>query len=208
MLDFDVGKLVVIGVVALIVIGPKDLPRVMRQVGNAMGKMRRMATEFQSQFMDAMREADVADLKKDFEKTAEAAKIDVAFDPVRDIKNQIAGAIEGDTTPGAAVPALEHAIERDAAVLGEDMVETGPQGALEDETSVAPHGGLIRGEAEQHAPAPTDAEQPPPFPPRAESFVDPEFDATPPQGALEAETFEARPPAEQKAVAPAPDKPA
>ena len=69
MLDFDVGKLVVIGVVALIVIGPKDLPRVLRQVGNAVGKMRRMAAEFQGQFMEAMREADVDNLKKEVETT-------------------------------------------------------------------------------------------------------------------------------------------
>ena len=47
-----------IGIVALIVIGPKELPRVMRQLGQAVAKMRRMAAEFRGQFMDAMREAD------------------------------------------------------------------------------------------------------------------------------------------------------
>ena len=54
MFDFDVGKLLVVGIVALAVIPPKDLPRVMRTVGQAVGKMRRMAAEFQGQFMDAM----------------------------------------------------------------------------------------------------------------------------------------------------------
>ncbi len=102
MLDFDVGKLVVIGVVALIVIGPKDLPRVLRQVGNAVGKMRRMAAEFQGQFMDAMREADVENLKKEVQGVADLAKVDVAFDPIRDVKEQITSAVEGDVTPGAA----------------------------------------------------------------------------------------------------------
>ena len=107
MLDFDVGKLVVIGVVALIVIGPKDLPRVLRQVGNAVGKMRRMAAEFQGQFMEAMREADVDNLKKEVESAANLAKVDVAFDPVRDVKEQITAAVEGDVTPGAG-PAPEN----------------------------------------------------------------------------------------------------
>jgi len=65
MFDFDAGKLIVIGVVALIVIGPKELPRVLRQLGQAYSKMRRMAADFQGQFMDAMREAELEDIKKD-----------------------------------------------------------------------------------------------------------------------------------------------
>ena len=56
---FDVGwgELVLIGVVALIVFGPKELPVVLRTVGQYMTKIRRMAAEFQSQFQEAMREA-------------------------------------------------------------------------------------------------------------------------------------------------------
>jgi sec-independent protein translocase protein TatB len=45
MFDFDPGKLIILGIVALIVIGPKALPRVMLQVGQAAAKMRRMAAE-------------------------------------------------------------------------------------------------------------------------------------------------------------------
>jgi len=69
MFDISWGKLVVIGVIALIVIGPKELPAVLRTVGQWMGKMRRMAAEFQGQFQDAMREAEMADLKKTFDET-------------------------------------------------------------------------------------------------------------------------------------------
>ncbi len=106
MLDFDVGKLVVIGVVALIVIGPKDLPRVLRQVGQAVGKLRRMANEFQGQFMEAMREADMENLKKEVESVRDAAKVDIAFDPIKDVKEQMTAAVEGDVTPAApAAPA-------------------------------------------------------------------------------------------------------
>ena len=63
---FDIGwsELLVIGVVALIAIGPKELPGVLRTVGQWMGKIRRMASEFQGQFHEAMREAEMADLKK------------------------------------------------------------------------------------------------------------------------------------------------
>lgn len=72
---FDIGwsELVVIGVVALIVIGPKELPGVLRTVGQWMGKVRRMASEFQGQFNEAMREAEMADLKKSFDEIKDTA---------------------------------------------------------------------------------------------------------------------------------------
>ena len=73
---FDIGwsELVVIGVVALIAIGPKELPGVLRMVGQWMGKARKMASEFQGQFNEAMREAEMADLKKTFDDVKDAAK--------------------------------------------------------------------------------------------------------------------------------------
>jgi sec-independent protein translocase protein TatB len=72
---FDIGwsELVVIGVVALIAIGPKELPGVLRMVGQWMGKARRMAGEFQSQFQEAMREAEMADVKKQFDDITQTA---------------------------------------------------------------------------------------------------------------------------------------
>ncbi|MBU6463967.1 MAG: twin-arginine translocase subunit TatB [Bradyrhizobium sp.] len=72
---FDIGwsEIAVIAVVALIAIGPKELPGVLRVVGQWMGKARRMASEFQGQFQEAMREAEMADLKKSFDEVREAA---------------------------------------------------------------------------------------------------------------------------------------
>ena len=72
---FDIGwsELVVIAVVALIAIGPKELPGVLRMVGQWIGKARKMASEFQGQFQEAMREAEMADLKKSFDEVKEAA---------------------------------------------------------------------------------------------------------------------------------------
>lgn len=73
---FDIGwsELVVIGVVALIAIGPKELPGVLRMVGQWIGKARRMAAEFQGQFNEAMREAEMADIKKTFDDASAAAR--------------------------------------------------------------------------------------------------------------------------------------
>jgi sec-independent protein translocase protein TatB len=94
MFDFDVGKLFIIGIVALIVIGPKELPRVLRQVGQAVAKLRRVSADFQKQFMDAMHEADMADLKAEAEKLAEAARVNVAYDPIREVKTHMIEAVK------------------------------------------------------------------------------------------------------------------
>ena len=71
---FDIGwsEMVVIGVVALIAIGPKELPGVLRSVGQWIGKARRLAAEFQGQFRDAIREAELADVKKEFDEMSAA----------------------------------------------------------------------------------------------------------------------------------------
>ena len=73
---FDIGwsEFVVIGVVALIVIGPKELPAVLRTIGQWTTKIRRMAGEFQSQFQEAMREAEMADLKKSVDELSDVTK--------------------------------------------------------------------------------------------------------------------------------------
>ncbi len=73
---FDIGwsELVVIAIVALIAIGPKELPGVLRMVGQWMAKARRLASDFQGQFNEAMREAEMADIKKQFEDVSTTAK--------------------------------------------------------------------------------------------------------------------------------------
>lgn len=67
MLDFGAGEFVVVGVVALIAIGPKELPGVLRTIGRSVGKMRRMAGDFQNQFNDAMREMELEEARKKVE---------------------------------------------------------------------------------------------------------------------------------------------
>jgi sec-independent protein translocase protein TatB len=112
MFDLDISKMIIVGIVALAVIPPKDLPRVMRTVGQTIGKMRRMASEFQGQFMEAMREvereADLESVKKEFQAINDQAKIDTSFDPV--------GMVREDMTKAAATSAgAPEAIASDAA---------------------------------------------------------------------------------------------
>lgn len=63
--DLSWGHFIVVAVVALIVIGPKDLPGVLRTIGQWTTRVRRMAAEFQGQFQEALREAEMADLQKE-----------------------------------------------------------------------------------------------------------------------------------------------
>jgi len=95
MFDIDAGKILVVGVVALLVIGPKDLPRVLRTVGNTVGRMRRMASEFQNQFMEAIKEADLEDVKKEFTAIRESAAIDTSFDAASIMRDEITSAVDG-----------------------------------------------------------------------------------------------------------------
>jgi sec-independent protein translocase protein TatB len=89
MFDFSWSELLLIGVVALIFIGPKELPGVLRTLGQWMSKIRRMAGEFQSQFHDAMREAELADLKKEVDEMAAQAAVYSNFDPLSDVRKEM-----------------------------------------------------------------------------------------------------------------------
>jgi sec-independent protein translocase protein TatB len=76
---FDVGwsELFVIAVVAIVVIGPKDLPKLMRSFGHYAGKVRRTAAEFQRQFEEAMREAELEEVKKAIESVKSESTLDL-----------------------------------------------------------------------------------------------------------------------------------
>jgi sec-independent protein translocase protein TatB len=88
---FEIGwsELLLIGIVALIAIGPKELPTVLRTLGQWMSKLRRMASEFQSQFQEAMREAEMADLKKQVDEMTSQAQSYASFDPVSEVKREL-----------------------------------------------------------------------------------------------------------------------
>lgn len=83
MFDISWTEFLVIGVVALIVIGPKELPAVMRTLGQWTRKIRGMASEFQNQFQEAVREAEMADLKKEVDDLAQDVK---NFDPLKEVR--------------------------------------------------------------------------------------------------------------------------
>ena len=70
MFDLTSSKLLILGIVALIVVGPKELPFLLRTIGKYVGMIRRQANEFRAQFDEAMREAELDSIKKDLENVA------------------------------------------------------------------------------------------------------------------------------------------
>jgi len=89
MFDISWTEFLLIGVVALIVIGPKELPAVLRTLGQWTRKVRSMAADFQNQFQEAMREAEMADLKKDIDDITGGIK---RFDPLKDVRADVEAA--------------------------------------------------------------------------------------------------------------------
>jgi sec-independent protein translocase protein TatB len=109
MFDIGWGELVVIGIVALIAIGPKELPGVLRMVGNSIGKIRRMANEFQGQFQEAMREAEMADVRKELDDLSKSATDIGNVDPVADANagreiDRVVSEGAADVTPVEVTP--------------------------------------------------------------------------------------------------------
>ena len=110
MLDMSWGEIMVIGAVALIVIGPKDLPKALRTVGQMTGKLRRMAAEFQGQFNEAMREAELDEVKKQLQgvNNSVTSLNSTSFNPIQTIRDELKTSIEAPLAPEPA-PAPEMA---------------------------------------------------------------------------------------------------
>ncbi len=162
MFDISWTEFVLIGVVALIVIGPKELPGVMRTMGQWTRKVRGMAADFQNQFQEAMREAEMADLKKQVDDMAHDIK---NYDPLKDVRSDFdamgksvesavtrppeqkaapAAAVPGELpAQDAEVPAIESAVPAETALPAEPALPAIPveRSALEPaEADAADHG--------------------------------------------------------------------
>ncbi|SEQ04073.1 sec-independent protein translocase protein TatB [Faunimonas pinastri] len=143
---FDIGwsEILIIAVVAVVVIGPKDLPRALRAFGKTMGMVRRTANDFRRQFDDALREA---------EKEADLADLRKTVASIRqDVESVARGSVPVEAKPEAAVPAAD-------AVHEAEPVKTGAEGV--DQAAASAHPGQPEAPAEPaSAPTPVPLAQP------------------------------------------------
>ncbi|KGT73991.1 preprotein translocase subunit TatB [Bradyrhizobium japonicum] len=145
---FDIGwsELVLIGVVALVAIGPKELPGVLRMVGQWMGKARKMAAEFQGQFQEAMREAEMADLKKSFDEVKEAASGFAGNNLMTSLQKDVSDALRVDALDKPAETTTTTAVE---ATSSETPAISGETPATPTTPEAPTHETFV--EAEAHA---------------------------------------------------------
>ncbi len=140
---FDIGwqELFIVAVIGVIIIGPKDLPRALRTVAKWVRKARSLAREFQGGLDDMVREAELDDLKKDMESTANldiAKEIENTIDPtgdiggdldMHDLEEDLDAAGRAETTPPAqesVEPKDDAPADADEAAIGSDSTDDKP----------------------------------------------------------------------------------
>ena len=131
---FDLGwtEMAVVALIALIVIGPKDLPRVLRTAGKWAGKARAIAREFRVSLDDMVRNAELDDVKKDVESVASynpKKDLEDAVDPTGEMARDLASTT-GDTKPAKAADAPGED-EQAYAGAGSETPDAGDTGAEE-----------------------------------------------------------------------------
>jgi len=104
MFELSWGEIALIGIVALIVIGPKELPGLLRGMGQALAKLRRMASDFQYQFNQALQEAEVDKVKSSINSVTDGINTSSTFSPIDYARDQIKSAVD-DVKGTAAAPA-------------------------------------------------------------------------------------------------------
>jgi len=110
MFDIAWSELLLIAVIALIFIGPKELPQVLHTLGRMTAKLRRSADDFRRQFEDSVREAGYEDLHKNIQDFR-------SLNPANQLKDSIARAINQEYPPKPAAPAPEAATSSLASPL-------------------------------------------------------------------------------------------
>lgn len=119
MFDFGWDEMALIAVVSLIVIGPKDLPVVLRQMGRLSRKARQLAAEFQRGVDDMVREAELKDLRQQVEKATDSSALRRNIEAAIDPDGEITKAMEPPrpSATGSAMSAFE--VPDDAPALPE-----------------------------------------------------------------------------------------
>ncbi|MCZ7449496.1 Sec-independent protein translocase protein TatB [Agrobacterium rhizogenes] len=128
---FDIGwsELLVIAVVLIVVVGPKDLPPMIRAFGKTMAGLRKMAGDFRTQFDEALKEADMDDVRQtisDVRNLNPTNSLRDAMNPLRQLGNEIKSDLQKATSPSdglssTAAPATSEPVAPLVSVPEPDM---------------------------------------------------------------------------------------
>ena len=121
-------EMLVIAVVAIVVVGPKDLPKLMRGVGSFVSRVRAMASEFQESVNDLAREAELEDLRREM---ADLRAKNIVTETRREIEDAVSP-VTGETVPKAQAQAQEKAPGPSLSDAARDPAPSGDPGPSGD----------------------------------------------------------------------------
>lgn len=129
MLDIGWSELLVIAIVLIVVVGPKDLPPMLRAFGKMTSNLRRMAGEFRSQFDEALRESDLDEVRKtiaDAQSLNPANSLRDALNPLRQMGDEIKADLQKATAPVTPPVAPAPAFYESPEAAADPQPETTP----------------------------------------------------------------------------------
>lgn len=138
MLDVGWSEMLVIAIVMIVVVGPKDLPQMLRTFGRMMAKMRGMANDFQKQFNEALKEAELEDVKKSVDTLRSlnpAAEIRKQLNPFEKAAAEVRSGLDGMMKPK---PAAETPAKAEAQAKVEAKLDEPAFPAMTDASASAP----------------------------------------------------------------------
>ncbi len=118
---FEIGysEILVIAIVLIVVVGPKDLPKMLRAFGKTMTKFRQMSGDFQRQFNDALKEAELDEVRKtiaDVRKLDPRQQVRDVFNPLRDAGNALKADLNKPVQAPVAPAVVAAAVDKPVAV--------------------------------------------------------------------------------------------
>lgn len=163
MFDIAWSEFLIVAVVALVVVGPRDLPALLRNVGRMIGTVRRMAGEFQTQFNDALKEAELDELRREVSGLKDVASKAAGGDPFSIARDELKTAIDGKpaATPSALSGETPPQQPESAGPVPSALVPEPPARPANDLAAVVNPKRIPKAEPEPAMEAPAEAPPPP-----------------------------------------------
>lgn len=107
MFDFDLSKMILVGVVALVVVGPKELPAVLRALARTLAKSRRIQASVRTAVEDLMADAGLDSVDRELEGLSETIRVNIALNPATAMRASLPSSESSGALPKAEEEAAQ-----------------------------------------------------------------------------------------------------